>query len=198
MKEKFPHQIDPLTCYEQKEFDKLVQKPGDVNIVGRGLVLGNFSIKIRGKLTVGGAIKSMGSIDCRRGIFADHDIECMGSLTSCFSIVSKEGYIKSFESILAGESLIGNFIETPTFDVVAHKLKTRYLPYSRLYYAELPILESIKDDIMNEDLCWDELREISQPLKDTILGWDGWHPLVRLQIEMFFGLREDAPYISNK
>jgi len=95
------------------------------------------------------------------------------------------GYIKAGEYIEAGE-----YIFSYIFLISAKLISTKKLPFWREFYSEMPPLKKWKYKILS-DLCWDDLKYI--PTADEakqICSWDGWHWIIRGQLECFFGLKK--------
>ena len=101
------------------------------------------------------------------------------------------GWINAGGWIKAGEWINASYIFSFIFTVECKKLITTKTPFWREYYSEMKPLIKYKNDILNEDNCWHELREICQKDAKEICEWDGWHPLIRCQLEMFFGLKNE-------
>jgi len=71
------------------------------------------------------------------------------------------------------------------------KLITKTLPFWRKYWSEMLPLKNLSDEINNYDNCWDDLRKIGKPYAIEICKWDGWHWILKAQLEMFFGLKSE-------
>lgn len=70
-------------------------------------------------------------------------------------------------------------------------IATKVVPFGRNYWAEMPPLKKIKYKILDESCCWDDLRNLpTDDEKKEICAWDGWHWILKGQLECFFGLRE--------
>ena len=59
----------------------------------------------------------------------------------------------------------------------------------------MPPLKKWKDEILS-DACWDDLRELMRDDAEEICAWDGWHWIIKAQLEMFFGLKDE--YVPEK
>ena len=104
-----------------------------------------------------------------------------------------EQSIKAGWSIEAGGSIkAGGSIFSFIFDIQAKNLTTKTLPFYRKYWAEMPPLKKWRDKILDESLCWDDYRNemITKAEAEKICKWNGWHPLLRAHLEMFFGLKD--------
>ena len=94
-------------------------------------------------------------------------------------------------SIEAGESIeAGWYVFSFRFSVSAKVISTKRLPFWREFWAEMPPLAKYRDVILNESNCWADLKRIGQEDADEICAWEGWHWLLRGQLECLFGLRE--------
>ncbi len=50
-------------------------------------------------------------------------------------------------------------------------------------------LQKWRSDI--EEECWDKLKKLpTKKEKKEICEWDGWHPIIKAQLEMFFDLKK--------
>ena len=95
----------------------------------------------------------------------------------------------SIEGWLAIEA--GGFIFSFIFEVSAELIKTRTLPFWRKYYAEIPVLKKFREQILNDNFCWRDLRDLPTEIeKKEICSWDGWHWMLRGQLECFFNLKK--------
>lgn len=73
---------------------------------------------------------------------------------------------------------------------------TNILPYWRDYWAEMVPLKKWKVEILS-DLCWDELRKLpTEEETKKICEWDGWHPILRVHLEMFFRIKKEGSLID--
>ena len=150
------------------------------------------------------SIEAGGSIEAGRYIKADASIEAGGYIKAGWSIeagryikadasIEAGGYIKAGWSIEAGGSIkAGGSIFSFIFDIQAKNLTTKTLPFYRKYWAEMPPLKKWRDKILDESLCWDDYRNemITKAEAEKICKWNGWHPLLRAHLEMFFGLKD--------
>jgi hypothetical protein len=101
----------------------------------------------------------------------------------------------ALRAIEAGESIeAGGFILSLSFEIVCKWLATRTLPFWRAFWAAMPPLAAWREHILDQDTCWDQFRETpsTEEAKD-IIAWNGWHPVLKAQLEMFFGLRKNVP-----
>jgi hypothetical protein len=54
----------------------------------------------------------------------------------------------------------------------------------------MPPLQKWRDAILDDGTCWGNLRGQATPEEAAaICAWEGWHPILRAQMEMFFGLK---------
>lgn len=102
------------------------------------------------------------------------------------SVVADRVSIKAGWSIKAGGSILAL-----TFEVRCTFLATKRLPFWREFYATMPPLTKWADAIRSGGNCWASLRSLpSREEAEQICAWDGWHWILRAQLEMFFGLKE--------
>ena len=128
--------------------------------------IGSFSIKAGGDIEAGGSIRG-GDIEARNSIRAGGDIGV--------SSIKAGGYIFSF-----------------AFKISCKKITTKLLPFWRDYWAEMPPFKKWKKEILENSNCWDDYKKIiTKEEAEKICKWDGWHWILRVQLEMFFGLREE-------
>ena len=120
------------------------------------------------------------SIKTRKSIW------CLGTIS-----IEAGGYIEAGGSIEAGGYIeAGGSIFSFLFEINCESLRTKLLPFWRNYWAEMPPMKEWKEQILS-DMCWDDLRKL--PTKEEakeICAWEGWHWILRVQLEMFFGLKE--------
>ena len=116
---------------------------------------------------------------------------------SCSLIVDGYLYIEAGVSIEAGESIkaggyieAGGYVFSFYFEIDCKTLITRTLPFYREYWAGLSILKKWRKQILNRENCWGELRKlISKEEAKQICQWDGFHWILKRQLEMFLGLK---------
>ena len=124
----------------------------------------DFKIKIL--LKAGWSIEAGGSIEAGRWIEADEWIE-------------------------AGEWIkAGWWIFSFMFDISAKSISTKKLPFWRKYWEKMPPLKNFKKQILDDKFCWDNLKVLpTQKEKEEIVAWDGWHWILRGQLECFLELK---------
>jgi len=55
----------------------------------------------------------------------------------------------------------------------------------------MPPLKKWKKQIINGGNCWNDLRNLlSKKEAQEVCRWDGWHWILKRQLEMFFGLKK--------
>jgi len=123
-----------------------------------------------------------------KALWVSGSIRAGGSIEAGWYIEAG-GYIRAGGSIEAG-----GYIFSFVYQIATPRLTTKLLPYWRNYWSEMPPLKEFRDKILDESTCWDELRELIKPKAREICAWDGWHPIIRVQLEMFFGLKK---YVTN-
>ena len=131
-------------------------------------------------------IKSGGSIEAGWSINAGGSIEAGGAIKAGVSIEAG-GAIKAGGAINAGDYIF-SFI----FDIKCKSLKTKRLPFWRNYWSAMPPLKKYSNQILEENLCWNDLRELTKKDAKKICAWNGWHWILKAQLEMFFGLRNEV------
>jgi len=146
---------------------------------------GHLKINIDVSCKAGYSIKAGGSIEAGYSIKAGGYIEAGDSIKAGYS-VKAGGYIKAGYSIEAG-----GYIFSFVFFVSAKKIITRILPFWRQYWAEMPPLKQWKTEILNESRCWGDLQQLIKPHSKEICAWEGWHWILRAQLEMFFELKSE-------
>ena len=176
----------------------------------------NASILVGGYIRSGDSISVRGCIDSRHLIMSQGSIEAGYYIKSLDSIVAKKS-IKSGNnisgySIISGGAITANgwitahnlieadgAVQTEHFAfsfnhaIVCETLRTKLLPYNRNYWAEMKPLRRWRADILNTDNCWEKLRALFTTADAReICAWDGWHPILRAHLEMFFNLRTEV------
>ena len=106
--------------------------------------------------------------------------------------IEADGYIKAGWYIEAGGYIKASYVLSLNFDITCKKLITKKVPFCRKYYAQMPPLKKYKDHILDPSMCWGSLRELLKPDAKKIVKWNGWHPIVRAQIKMFFELCKEV------
>ncbi|CAK0779105.1 hypothetical protein CCP2SC5_880011 [Azospirillaceae bacterium] len=55
----------------------------------------------------------------------------------------------------------------------------------------MPPLKKWRALILDGKKCWDDYRNMLTPAEAReVCAWDGWHWILRAQLEMFFGLTD--------
>jgi hypothetical protein len=58
----------------------------------------------------------------------------------------------------------------------------------------MPPLAKYAATILDDSKCWGSLASaVTQEEASEICAWNGWHPIIRAQLEMFLGLRALVP-----
>ena len=92
--------------------------------------------------------------------------------------------------IEAGEGISAAYVFSFQFSVNSKWLVTTRLPFWREFYAEMPPMKEFSTEIRNEDNCWRDLKaKVTKEKAEEICKWEGWHPILRAQLEMFFELK---------
>lgn len=113
-------------------------------------------------LRAGGAVTVARSLEGYRieaaGTVQAGEINLRGAIISNGSILSA-GSIEASGPIRAASRIKARgFVFTPTFEIACAELHTQQLPFGRHYWAGIPALAPWRDQILDENLCWDELR----------------------------------------
>ena len=98
-------------------------------------------------------------------------------------------HIKAGGSIEAGSYIkAGSYVFSFIFKIKCKYIITTILPFHRNYYAQIPVLKKFKKEILDENQCWNSLRKLTKSEANKILKWNGWHPIIKVQLKMFWGL----------
>lgn len=63
----------------------------------------------------------------------------------------------------------------------------------------MPPLQKWRKEILGDKNCWDELRcLLTQEEAKEVCQWDGWHWIIRAQLEMFFDLKKTYILIDKE
>lgn len=151
------------------------------------------------------AIKSKSDLDKfwqedEQRYFVEGNLSVQCDLRIAYSL-----YVYSSLSIEAGGHIkaggyieAGGYIISFVFEIRATLLITKTLPFYRAYWAEMPPLKKWKDIILDRSKCWDDYTQA--PTKEEakeICKWDGWHPILRAQLEMFLGLKKQVKWTKK-
>ena len=137
--------------------------------------------------------------EARSGHFFDGHLTVKCSISAAKKIDVKGWlYIKAGLSIEAGGYIkaggyieAGGYIFSFQFDISAKWISTKILPFWRKYWAESPLLKKWKDRILDDEFCWDDLRGLTTEKESAeICSWEGWHWILRGQLECFFELKD--------
>jgi hypothetical protein len=120
-------------------------------------------------------------------IEAGWSIEAGGSIEAR-DYIKAGGYIKARGNIKAG-----GYIFSYMFNISAKVIISKLLPFGRHFWADMPPLKKWRSQILDKSKCWDDLRAMPTPDEaNEICAWEGWHPILKCQLEMFFGLKEQC------
>lgn len=116
-------------------------------------------------------------------------------VSATLSIIAQAG-----SGIKAGSGIeAGTFVFSFQFYVRAKWIETQSLPFWREYWAEMSPLKPFAVEIRKESNCWNSLRALVSPEQaKEICAWEGWHPLLRAHLEMFFGLKKRVTLDDEK
>ena len=107
--------------------------------------------------------------------------------------ISANNRISAGRGIYAKQTISGLFVSSQTFDIKCEKLITSQLPFWRNFWAKQLPLKKWQNQILNDKNCWNDLKSIpTQQEKQEICAWEGWHPILKAQLEMFFGLKTEV------
>lgn len=184
---------------------------GDIRTTGDIESNGNISAKYIfccGCVKSNGNIKVVGQINCRLSISASGDISAGSSIRSNWYIesggnINVYGNISSEGTISAKEKITAWSVHSQNFEVKCKILKTLGLPFSKSFWVhQLPLLKWKEDIINNDKTGWnsaefkkyiDELINLEE--KEVICNWEGWHPLLRAQLQMFLGIKYEVRFL---
>jgi len=120
-----------------------------------------------------------------------NDCYVTGNVKAGRGIEARE-WIEAGEAIWAGGGIEAEWVFSFTFSVSAKTITTKFLPFWRNYWAEMPPLKKWREDIMNDEKCWgDYPKMLTKKEKEEICAWDGWHWILRAQLEMYLGLKKE-------
>ena len=156
-------------------------------------------VTTEGSITAGGFIradrhiKAGGFIRANRHIKAGGFIETSEYVAAGGDIIANK-YIVTGEYIKADESIKTGWIEADwifSFDnnVSAETISTDHLPAWRKFWAEMPPLRRWREQILDESICWNDFKAIPENEAREICAWEGWHWILRGQLECFFGFK---------
>jgi len=157
----------------------------DIELNGRVMVEGSLTISPGWYIKAGRYINAGGFIEAGGFINAGEHIKA-GRYIKAGEYIEAGGRIKAGESIKAGR-----YIFSFDFDLSATHIITKTVPFWRDFWAEMPPLKKWSKDILDDKNCWNDLRNIlTKEEAAEVCGWDGWHWILRAQLEMFFGLKD--------
>ena len=165
-----------------------IEAEGDIE--AKGYIKAKGHIKAKGYIEAGWYIESEEYIKAGWYIKAKGHIEAKGYIESEEYLkagwyIEAKGYIEAKEYIEAGW-YIYNFC----FAIKCKYLTTSILPYCRDYWARMLPLKQHAEIILNTKNCWDEIRYKLLPYAVEICAWEGWHPILAAQLQMFFKLKD--------
>ena len=109
-----------------------------------------------------------------------------------FGEIRITGSIKALSiRVKAGWSIeAGGFILSFNFEIYCTAMISKTLPFWREFWTKMPPLAQYTDTIRNN--CWEKIRQDIGADAARICEWEGWHPILRAQLEMFFRLKESV------
>jgi hypothetical protein len=167
------------------------------DLIAGGDVRAGGYLKACGHLIAGGDVRAGGYLKACGHLIADGDLTAGGDLRAGEDLKAGGDVRAGVDVIACGDLTAGGTIDVQsifcgTFNVKAKKIITHKLPFWRHYYADMKPLRKWRDEILNLDNCWDDFRQmVTKEEAEEICAWDGWHWLIRIQLEMFFGLRKE-------
>ena len=183
------------TQYYYKEYigqDDLSNFNGNLEIAENLGWVKFTSLKISGYIfaKAGSGIEAGGGIEAGWSIKAGWGIEAGSGI--------KAGWgIKAGEGIKAGWGIKAKMIFSSIFEISAEYIQTKYLPFYRKFWSEMPPLKKWKNEILSDE-CWDYYKTLmTKKEAKKVCSWNGWHWILKAQLEMFFGLKEKY-IIENK
>lgn len=206
--ENYPGIIEKNDCYHlYKDLDTEEDLEIKVDLFMHGKLVIDGRINAHGFLKSEKLIHTKGSINSNKYIQSDRAIISEGPIIAqdyiesqsfifSFEWISSQSYIKVLDSMQAiglieTENIECSNIWSNKNNIKCKSLKTRTLPFYREYYAGLKLLKKYKRLIMTTRNCWDEIRQgIEEEDIKEICEWEGWHPLIKCQVEMFLGVKD--------
>ena len=106
------------------------------------------------------------------------------------------GSIKASDWIKAGGSIeAGEYVFSFLFSIKATALITSRLPFWREFWAEMPPLKKWREQILDDNKCWGDYKGLMSAAEAReVCKWEGWHPILRAQLEMFLGLKKQVKW----
>ena len=178
--------METIEIKSQEEFEKYYREDKKLYFFD-GNIKVNCSLNFKKPLVVNGFlyIEAGEHIKAGGSIKAGWYIEAGGSIKARWYIEAG-GYIKAREYIEAG-----GYIFSFQFEISAIYIISKTLPFWRKFYAAMPPLKNLSKQILDENNCWDNLRNIpTKKEAQKICSWNGWHWIIRGQLECFFGLKD--------
>ena len=125
-------------------------------------------------------------------LIIENGLYVTGSIKASFIFAKK--WLSSGEGIEAGWGIeAGGGILSLTFEIIAKFIIVGRLPFWRKYWAEMKPLLPWREQILDESKCWADYRSmLTKDEAEEVCAWDGWHPVLRAQLEVFFGLKKKA------
>lgn len=145
-----------------------------------------------------GGIEAGWKIEAGEGIKAGSRIEAgmshrngtiKGRRIKAGSWIKTNGGVEAAHEITAQERIEAGYVFSFQYEIDAEIVKTSILPFGREYWRRMKPLVRWEKEI--QIFCWDRLRELpTREEAEEICAWEGWHPVLRWHLEMFFGLKE--------
>jgi hypothetical protein len=185
--------LDPLTVTESiiaRHTHLLSFRPvkagGNIEVPNGAIRVGAEKEDGEKNLEAGGNIYARCGVFCEEGsIVAGKNIISGDSILAECDLLAG-GFIKAGGFIRAVNIKAGESVFTSTYEVKAMTLSTRSLPLSPSYFIEQPPFKRYRE-ALDKELGWGDLRSATFLERNEICSWEGWHPLLRAQLRMFYG-----------
>jgi len=200
---------------------KSLQVKGDLTFVHTANIKDSLTVKgnlfsysnliVEGDVTVEGdvdvaSLTVVGNLKIN-GYLVAEDLSVIGNLETfeavdiadCLTVerdTNIGGYLNVGEDIIIGGALIvKNYVHSGSWRIRCKKLITHGIKSADEYWAAMPPFKNYKHLFEDEYFyCEDLQNKIHDEEKiKEIVYWEGWHPIQRAQLEMFFGLRREVP-----
>jgi len=89
---------------------------------------------------------------------------------------------------VGGSLIVNDYLVVDSNNVKCKELRTRGILPENGYWAAFPPFKNLKNKLLNNEIsCEDMWKFLSDDEINEILSWDGWSPLQRAQLKMYFG-----------
>jgi len=173
----------------------------NLDTTDRVIVEGNFSIRgaaeVRDLIVYGDAILEfyLGglNVNVKGNLIVTDSVEVAYDL-----IVGKNAsiseYLHAGTTVFVGGTLTAKYIVSDHYDITCKELKTSEILPVTSYWAAFPPFNEWKNSLSNGEISCTRLRKmLNEEEMDKIISWEGWHPLQRAQLKMFFGKCTSVP-----